>query len=126
MNDDEHQLDDQGEHWEHECEVCLERNESICCECRCGRCCEAMLIEASLRDAEREPRLQECSPIYDDNPDENSRELIGYMLNDKENEFACRFFDRHTRLCTIYDTRPLICRLFNCDTERKKLWPDDE
>ena len=40
------------------------------------------------------------------------------MLNEEQNQYACRFFDRETRLCTIYDTRPLVCRLFDCDTER--------
>jgi hypothetical protein len=29
MRIDEHQLDEDGEHWEYECEVCIERNESV-------------------------------------------------------------------------------------------------
>ncbi|MCH7752327.1 MAG: YkgJ family cysteine cluster protein [Planctomycetes bacterium] len=38
------------------------------------------------------------------------------MLNDKANDYACLFFDPDTRLCTIWQTRPLCCRLFDCDT----------
>ena len=43
-----------------------------------------LLIEVSLRDAEREPRIKElCGPIYD--PPEltgtGKKELVGYLLN---------------------------------------------
>ncbi len=125
MSIEDHQLDEDGDHDPDECEVCIERNESVCSDCRCGRCCEGLLIEVSLRDAEREPRLRECGPIYDDNLGQGPKELIGYLLNDRENEFACRFFDRQTRLCRIHETRPLLCRLFDCDTEYEERWPDD-
>ncbi len=125
MSIEDHQLDEDGDHDPDECEVCIERNESVCSDCRCGRCCEGLLIEVSLRDAEREPRLRECGPIYDDTLGQEPKELIGYLLNDRENEFACRFFDRQTRLCAIHETRPLVCRLFDCDTEYEERWPDD-
>ena len=39
------------------------------------------------------------------------------MLNSEENGGACVFFDGATNLCGIYSTRPLLCRLFNCDGE---------
>ena len=42
-----------------------------------------------------------------------SEEVEGYMLNDRE-DIACVFLDRQTNLCTIYETRPLVCRLFDC------------
>jgi hypothetical protein len=41
-------------------------------------------------------------------------ELEGYLLNNRE-DLACVFLDRRTNLCSIYDTRPLTCRLFDCD-----------
>lgn len=74
------------------------------------------MIEVRTEDAEIEPKIKEMgSPILDE-PDENGkRELIGYYLNSKRNEYACAFLDRTTNLCGIYDTRPLVCRLFDCD-----------
>jgi len=111
---DDHQLDEDGFHDEDECEVCIEGNHSVACDCRCGRCCEGLLIEVSLRDAEREPRIvAECGPIYCDIAT-GTKEIIGYLLNDRANGYACRFFDRETRLCTIHSTRPLACRVFDC------------
>jgi len=126
MNIEEHQLDEDHEHDPDACEVCVEAEHSVACDCRCGKCCESVLIEVSLRDAEREPRIKECGPIIDDNFGEGPEEVIGYMLNDCDNDYACRFFDRERRLCTIHETRPLICRVFNCDEERKERWPEED
>jgi hypothetical protein len=110
---DAHQLDEDGLHDPDDCEVCIEQSCVKCCSCRCGVCCERLLIEASLRDAEREPRIaNECQPLRD------FVETIGCLLNDSENGGACRFFDRTMRLCTIYETRPLVCRVFDCDQAR--------
>jgi Fe-S-cluster containining protein len=120
----EHQLDEDGEHDSDACEVCFEAEHSVTCECRCGNCCERLLIEVSVRDALREPRIKVCGPIYDDNFGQGPKDLIGYMLNDRDNDFACRFFDRETRRCIIHDTRPLICRVFNCDEEANERWPE--
>lgn len=114
MGIDDHQLDGDGVHDPDECEPCIERNEAVCNDCRCGNCCEVTIVEATLRDAEREPRITECQPIEDDLT--GARQLVGYLLNDPENGHACRFFDREARLCTIYETRPLCCRLFDCST----------
>ncbi len=114
---DSHDLDEDGLHWEDECELCIERIDSVQCECRCGLCCQHLIIEATLRDAEREPRIGECRPLVDDNLGMGPVEVIGYTLNDRENGIACRFYDRHANACTIYETRPLVCRLFNCDEE---------
>lgn len=109
----DHNFDEEGFHDRDECELCIERNHSVCSSCRCGNCCEGLLLEASLRDAEREPRIKECSPIVDDIRT-GERETIAYLLNDSANAGACRFFNRSTRLCTIYETRPLMCRVFDC------------
>ena len=72
-----------------------------------------------LRDAEREPKIKELgSPLY--TPAEltqsGERELEGYLLNTGKDR-ACVFLDQATNLCGIYETRPLICRLFDCDDE---------
>jgi Fe-S-cluster containining protein len=106
-----HDYDEDGFHDEDECELCVELNHSVHCDCRCGNCCEALILEVSLRDAEREPRIKsECGTLKGFTDD-----VEGYLLNDPGNGYACHFFDRTRRLCTIYDTRPLMCRLFDCD-----------
>lgn len=110
---DAHQLDEDEQHDHEVCELCLERDHGIQNDCRCGRCCEALFIEVSLRDANREPRVAaECGPLYDDVTGDRVR--IGFLLNDKNNHYACHFFDHDSRLCTIYETRPLCCRVFDC------------
>jgi Fe-S-cluster containining protein len=106
-----HQLDEFGEHGPEECEECL-LSQAVTCRCRCGRCCESLIIEASLLDGEREPLIaKRAKPLYDDMT--GVKEQIGWLLNG--NDGPCVFFDRQTRLCTIYETRPLVCRLYNCD-----------
>ena len=110
--DDTHDLDEDGDHDPDECETCL-LSQAKTCVCRCGRCCEALLIEVSLRDGQREPQIEKlASPIYDDMS--GVRRQIGWFLNGEGG--ACVFLDRQTRLCKIHETRPLCCRLFNCDT----------
>lgn len=108
-----HDLDEDGYHDPEDCECCIELSRSSLCAHRCGRCCEELLIETSLRDAEREPRIEaECSPIISDFT--GVRETIGYLLNDPTKHHTCHFLDAPTKLCTIYDTRPLVCRVFDC------------
>lgn len=82
-----HDFDENGEHTPEECERCLEQAHSVKSNCRCGNCCERLILEASLRDAGREPRIaKECSPLrgIDDEP-------IGHLLNDRKNDLACHF-----------------------------------
>ena len=107
---EEHQLDEKGFHDSDECDVCLEQQQTTLSSCRCGRyCAGSLIIEATLRDAEREPKIKECGPIKG-----FTGEIEGFLLNDKSNDYACRFFDSNSLLCTIYETRPLCCRLFDC------------
>lgn len=76
----EHQHDEEGLHEPDECEVCIEKNQSYDSSCRCGLCCEQLIIEVSLRDSEREPKINEKgSPIFCDITGTN--ELIGWLLN---------------------------------------------
>jgi hypothetical protein len=100
-----------------ECEECLVARPPVLSDCRCGNCCRSLLIEVSVLDSQREPKIRKRgSPIYQDPrlTASGQRELIGYMLNSRK-DGACVFLDRKTNLCTIHATRPLICRLFDCD-----------
>lgn len=98
-----------------ECYHCL-LSEEVTSRCRCGDCCRTMIIETCLQDAEVEPLIKERgSPIYT-GPEftaSGQRELQGYLLNGKEGH--CVFLDDAANICTIHTTRPLVCRLFQCD-----------
>lgn len=117
-----HEFDEDGFHDEEECEICLLASAPIC-SCRCGQCCRGLIIEVDLRDAEREPLIaQRCEPMYE-HPQltvSGQRELIGYMLNGRQGDHSCVFLDQATNLCTIHETRPLTCRLFDCDGEGRE------
>jgi Fe-S-cluster containining protein len=118
---DGHTLDEDGFHDEAECYRCL-LNKEVKNECRCGDCCRHLIIEATLEDAQQEPNIAEFgSPTYTDArlALSGQRELEGYVLNDRGDQ-ACVFLDRHTNLCMIYATRPLSCRLFDCDKEGRQ------
>lgn len=113
---DQHDLNEESEHDPDECELCVETELTVLnCECRCGNSCEKSIVEVSLRDAEREPRIAELgSPINDGFGDDIRQ--VRWPLNGGEHGH-CVFFDSVSRLCTIYETRPLVCRHFQCDSE---------
>ena len=116
-----HDLDDDGDHDPDECYVCL-HDQAKTSSCRCGKCCH-LLIEVDARDAEREPKIAEYgSPIFADarTTQSGKEELIGFFLNTSMNDNACVFLDRDSGRCTIYETRPLICRLFDCDGDGRE------
>ena len=103
-----------------ECYQCLLEQEVIS-TCRCAACCRSLLIEVGLEDAEREPKIKEHgSPLYTppELTESGERELEGYLLNGPD--LACVFLDQATNLCTVYATRPLACRLFDCDGEGRE------
>src|SRR4051794_10193410 len=54
----EHTLDEDGDHDEEACYLCLLGKE-VKSECRCGKCCSHMIIEALPEDAELEPKIRE-------------------------------------------------------------------
>lgn len=124
MSLDKHQLDFEDYHDETECELCIERDETKSCACRCGRCCEVAIVEASFRDAEREPRIAETGTPLMDDMRTGVKEQVGWMLGRTDGH--CVFFDPEQRLCTIYDTRPLECRVFNCDGPEGEIFRDRE
>lgn len=109
----------QRNHDPEECYHCL-RAETVESVCRCGLCCR-LLIETCIQDAEMEPKIKErgspiCMPAALTGTGKD--ELTGYLLNGKDG--ACVFLDQVTNLCTIHATRPLVCRLFNCDGEGRE------
>ena len=78
------------------------------------------IIEADLEAAVREPQIREKgAPIY--TPAEltgtGQKELEGYLLNSRDNGYACTFLEQTSNLCSIYPTRPWACRVFDCDGE---------
>jgi Fe-S-cluster containining protein len=121
MPDELPAIDDDSEDEEESYEDLLQ--EAVECVCRCAECCRKLLIEVLVEDAEREPRIKERgSPIY--TPAEltgtGRKELEGYLLNREDNGYACAFLDQATNLCTIYETRPLACQLFDCAGEGRE------
>ena len=116
MSIDQHDYDEDGHHDDEGCYHCWEKQHGCVSECRCGDCCRSLILEADVRDAENEPRIAtECQPFRDIGP-----EVAGYRLNDPKKGNACHFLDLETNLCSIYATRPLMCRVFNCDVD----WPE--
>jgi len=116
---EEVERDEDVAEWDEE----IETGEETQSACRCGECCRHLIIEVGLDDANREPKIKEHgSPIYA--PGEltatGQPELEGYLLNSPENGDACAFLDQTTNLCSIYETRPWACRVFDCDGEGKE------
>lgn len=63
--------------------------------------------------------------FLEDNPSyENRRGYLDDMYNEmfaiinKGDDGFCRLLDRVTRLCTIYDSRPKVCRDFEVNSNR--------
>lgn len=114
MSFEQHETDADGYHSSDDCRLCLEQQSAVESECRCGNCCRMLILEADLRDTQREPRIAaECRPLRD-----IGTETVGYLLNDRRKNMACHFLDEQTNRCTIYESRPLMCRLFSCDQAR--------
>lgn len=115
----QHQHDEDGDHDPDTCYACLLQME-VGSQCRCGECCRNMIVEALPEDADREPKIKEFgSPIYTDPRLTRSghRELEGYLLTRKG---GCMFLSADDT-CSIYATRPPVCRLFDCDEEKDRL-----
>lgn len=83
------------------------------CDC-CGACCRTYPIFASGEDAVREPRItHEARELRGDLQTPSWRFQL-YPLPFHE---GCCFLDREQR-CTIYDTRPTVCRMFAAGSEQ--------
>ncbi len=79
----------------------------------CGACCGAHLIFASVHDAAREPRIV-CET------QKLAAWLVtprwAYRLHPLPFHQACCFLDADRR-CSIYETRPEVCREFAAGSE---------
>src|SRR5260370_40812491 len=67
-----------------DCYWCVADQPPKLSSCRCANCCRRKIIEVTLEDAKREPKIKEIgSPIYTDARMTASgrRELEGYLLN---------------------------------------------
>ena len=105
----EHELDEDGDHEPEECQKCIEKQYSCECDCRCGDCCRSLIIETTMLDAVREPLIAQLgSPMKD-----IGEEPVGYLLNHGESNH-CVFLDEATNQCKIWETRPGVCRVFDC------------
>jgi Fe-S-cluster containining protein len=119
----EHDLDDAGEHDDDVCQPCLERHHTVENRCRCGECCKGLIVEATARDAARQPLIKVLgkkmrSHLTGDYPPDDEAE---WMLNGPGG--ACVFYreEGDTGLCGIHATRPLVCRLFCCDNDMARV-----
>lgn len=80
----------------------IEPNEQYVCD-GCGACCRTFPIFVTEEDVEREPRIAEEGQR---NTNSKKYSLTLFPLPFHE---ACCFLDGEQR-CTIYETRPGICR----------------
>ncbi len=90
---------------------------------RCGRCCSSLIIgPISSKDMARIVRHDERSLKYFKNYiryGEKSGMLMAFKIitNKKGNAGGCAFYDPKRRRCTIYHSRPSICRAFPFRTD---------
>jgi hypothetical protein len=107
----------QAVHDPEQCLLCWDLRPAVSCTCRCGRCCEAMILEANSFDVRREPKIaQRADPITEGGT--IPLEVADWFLNGPGG--PCVFFhrdpDNGQGVCEIHATRPLMCRLFDCAT----------
>ena len=74
----------------------------------CGACCRTFPIFASIADADREPRIAEEGHSL---PPHLASDRWRYQLFPLLFHETCCFLDAGSR-CTIYPTRPEVCREF--------------
>ncbi len=82
---------------------------------RSARCCEAPALEAGLLNWSS-PRVRRLFLAWQRRV--NGFELSHVLPDDRLFVFRCTHFDRRTRSCDSYDSRPGICR----DYPRLLLW----
>lgn len=77
---------------------------------KCGYCCMTLILEASYEDGKREPRIFKEGTML--NLDDPLEERVWSINGFETKDFPCIFLDQETNLCTIYRTRPQMCRDF--------------
>ena len=86
---------------------------SFACD-SCGACCKTWRIFVSDEDAAREPRIASETRRL---PDNQRTDFWSYQLFPLPFHEACVFLDIDNR-CTIYATRPQVCRTFEAGSDR--------
>lgn len=110
-----HTCDDEDA--EDDCLPCAAAEDDVKSDCRCGNCCRSLILETLPEDALVEPRIAaECETLHG-----FMDEMVGYLLNDPVKGNACHFLDLDTNLCGIYESRPLMCRVYDCADTRDEL-----
>jgi Fe-S-cluster containining protein len=82
---------------------------------KCGYCCQTLILEASYEDGKREPRIFTEGMML--NLDDPLEERL-WSLNGTQ-EFPCIYLDLKTNRCTIYKTRPQMCRDFEAGNDAR-------
>lgn len=77
-------------------------------------CCSYSLIEVKDRDVLRLARHFDLTPKEAERRFTKLVDGQRAMRHQKDEHYGtvCRFLDRETRRCTIYESRPAICRAF--------------
>lgn len=79
----------------------------------CGECCRTYLVVASESDAELEPKIKALGERLEDPEGTPAKR---YRLIPRGETGSCVFLERDNR-CSIYDTRPRLCRQFPAGSE---------
>jgi Fe-S-cluster containining protein len=80
---------------------------------KCGACCQTFPVLVSEADAVREPRVKECGLEL---PEFLKRPGWDFKLHPLPFLEGCCFLGEN-KLCTVYETRPDVCRKFEAGTE---------
>ncbi len=92
----------------------------------CGHCCTEVVCLPTPWDVIRMVRMEGVNPyefleflspdeITGVEPDDPSWLEVGeerYLMALRRDESGCHFLDKKTRHCTIYEARPILCRLY--------------
>jgi len=85
----------------------MDRSEEYDCT-KCGACCRCFPIFASALDAEKEPRIKSETRRLEPHLATKDK---AYQLHPLPFQEQCAFLTSG-QLCTIYQTRPDVCRRF--------------
>jgi Fe-S-cluster containining protein len=92
--------------------------------CNCSECCRgegyALLDEEDMQRIAQELGLSLAEAMASFTDPDPKRRKGSMILKSKGRERSCCFLDKKTRLCSIYDSRPRVCRTFpllNLDPE---------
>jgi Fe-S-cluster containining protein len=84
-------------------------------ECdKCGACCQTFPVLVSLSDATREPRIKQCAIEL---PEHLKQPSWDFKLHPLPFHRGCCFLGGDA-LCTIYETRPDVCRTFEAGSKQ--------